>query len=61
MLNKLQGQTRDLRWMILPAAAVIEGIKPTDADVQAYYDSHKDNFAAPEQLVAEYIVLDKQI
>ena len=59
MLNKLQGQTRDLRWMILPAAAVIEGIKPTDADVQAYYDSHKDNFMTPEQLVAEYIVLDK--
>lgn len=58
-LNKLQGQTRDLRWMVLPEAAIINAIKPTDADIQAYYDSHKDDFMTPEQLIAEYVVLDK--
>ena len=58
-LNKLQGQTRDLRWMVLPEAAIINTIKPTDADIQAYYDSHKDDFMTPEQLIAEYVVLDK--
>lgn len=33
-------------------------VQLTDADVQAYYDSHKDRFQTPEQVDLEYLVLD---
>ena len=33
-------------------------VNPTDADLDAYYKAHPDQFQAPEQATVEYLVLD---
>lgn len=33
-------------------------VNPTDAELQAYYNAHQDQFRAPEQAVIDYVVLD---
>ena len=59
-LNALQSQTRDLSWAVLPVADVRESIRPTDDEVQAYYDASGDQFMTPEQVVISYIELSKE-
>ncbi len=54
---KLQLQTRDLAYVVLPRPA-LEDTKVSDADVAAYYQAHKSDFVRPEQVSLSYIELD---
>ncbi|MDR6679843.1 SurA N-terminal domain-containing protein [Pseudomonas oryzihabitans] len=53
----LERQTRDFSMRTVKASTA--GIAPTQAEIQAYYDSHKNEFMTPEQVVIEYVELKK--
>ena len=44
-------------YIFVPAAEFMAGAKPTDAEVAAYYDSHKTEFAVPPKVDVAYIRL----
>ncbi|MTJ92083.1 MAG: peptidylprolyl isomerase [Desulfovibrio sp.] len=44
-------------YIFIPAAEFMAGAKPTDAEVTAYYDSHKGEFAVPPKVDVAYIRL----
>lgn len=58
-LNSLERQTRDLSWLKLPAGQVRDSIQPSDDEITAYYDSHADRFMTEEQVVIQYVVMEK--
>lgn len=58
-LQSLEGQTRDLAWVILSADEVRKAISPSDEEIKAYYDANAARFMTPEQVVVDYVVLDK--
>jgi peptidyl-prolyl cis-trans isomerase D len=53
----LERQTRDFAMRTVKASPA--GIAPTQDEVQAYYDGHKNAFMTPEQVVIEYVELKK--
>lgn len=57
-IARLVAQQREIAWADLPASAVASQIKVTQADVEAYYSANKAEFTEPEQVRAEYLVLD---
>ena len=58
-LRALEGQTRDLSWVVLKADAVRAGITVSEAEIQAYYDANASQFMTPEQVVVDYLQLNK--
>ncbi len=54
---RLRDQTRDFRYVALPKPAASD-VTVTDADVDAYYKSHGDEFMTPEKVSLDYIELD---
>jgi peptidyl-prolyl cis-trans isomerase D len=50
--------TRDIQWQRFDVKDYAATIKPTDAEVEAYYKAHTAAFFAPEQAKIEYLVLD---
>jgi peptidyl-prolyl cis-trans isomerase D len=57
-LARLVAQQREISWTDLPASAVASQVKVTPADIEAYYTANKAAFTEPEQIRAEYLVLD---
>ena len=57
-IARLVAQQREIAWVDLPASSVAPQVKVTLADVERYYADHKADFTEPEQIRAEYIVLD---
>lgn len=55
---RLRDQTRDFRYLRIPAADPSAQPEPTAEAVQAYYDQNKDEFMTPEQVALEYVELD---
>ncbi|WP_212631633.1 SurA N-terminal domain-containing protein [Pseudomonas sp. KB-10] len=53
----LERQTRDFASLTLKADPA--AIELSDSDVQAYYDEHASEFMSPEQVVLEYVQLEK--
>ena len=53
----LSFQSRDLSYVILPAAEVREKVQVEDAEVQAYYDANQQMFTSEEQVALDYISL----
>ena len=58
-LNALEHQTRDLFWATLEVAPVRAAINPSDDETQSYYDANQDRFMTPEQVVVQYVELNK--
>lgn len=54
---KLQLQTRDLHYVVLPRPA-LESTKVSDAEVARYYKAHQAEFMTPERVAIKYIELD---
>src|SRR5688572_27313248 len=52
----LRDQKRDFRWALVPRQAA--GKAPTDAEIAAYYEAHKDEFMTAEQVALEYVEVD---
>jgi len=51
-------QQREISWSDIPASSVASDIKLTPADVERYYTANKAEFTDPEEIRAEYLVLD---
>lgn len=58
-LQSLEGQTRDLAWIVLPAEQVRQAITPSDEEITNYYKANSNQFMTPEQVVVDYVVLNK--
>jgi len=57
-IARLVAQQREIAWADLPASSVASEIKLTPAEVERYYVDNKAEFTEPEQIRAEYLVLD---
>ena len=57
-IARLVAQQREIAWVDLPASAVASQVKVTPGDVEHYYAANKTGFTEPEQIRAEYLVLD---
>ena len=53
---RLVGQKRDLRYLDL--APPVDTALPSEADLHAWYQAHKDDYRTPEQVSLEYLELD---
>jgi peptidyl-prolyl cis-trans isomerase D len=54
---KLYGQTRDYRYVRIPANTFIKQIKISDAEVKTYYEQHTGAFMSPEAVRLDIIKL----
>jgi peptidyl-prolyl cis-trans isomerase D len=50
-------ETRDLQIILADQAKVADTIQVTDAQIQDYYNSHKDEYRTPERVHARHILL----
>ena len=57
-IARVVAQQREIAWADLPASAVASQIKVTPTDVEQYYAANTAQFTEPEQIRAEYVVLD---
>jgi peptidyl-prolyl cis-trans isomerase D len=57
-IAQLVAQQREISWSDIPASVLASQIKVTPADVERYYAANKAQFTEPEQIRAEYLVLD---
>jgi peptidyl-prolyl cis-trans isomerase D len=57
-IARMVAQQREIAWVDLPASSVAAEIKLTPADVERYYADNKAEFTDPEQIRADYLVLD---
>jgi peptidyl-prolyl cis-trans isomerase D len=56
-LTGLSEQQRDVQGLAFHASDYAAKVKPTDAQLQAYYDAHKNDFATPATAQIQYLVL----
>jgi hypothetical protein len=49
-------QTRQIEYIFLPAKK-FAAIAPADAEIQAYYDAHKEEFMLPPKVAFEYVLV----
>ncbi|GJH28722.1 SurA N-terminal domain-containing protein [Caballeronia novacaledonica] len=56
-LTELAEQKRSVQGLSLRAADYTAKIQPTDAQLTAYYDAHRNDFATPETATIQYLLL----
>ena len=54
-------QRRDVKWVRFDVKDYLARVSPTQAEIEAYYKAHLDEFKAPEQANIEYVVLDLEV
>lgn len=54
---ELQGQTRDLRYLVVESQPFEAGITVADDEAKSFYDANPDQFIKPEQVSLEYLTL----
>ena len=54
----LQEQKRSFDYITVPAEPLKAGIEPSDAEIQAYYEQHKDGFVTPQRVRLSYVRLN---
>lgn len=54
-----RAETRIVERVLFPAGQYVGKIDIKPADVESYYQSHTDDFRTPEQVRAEYVVLNR--
>lgn len=53
------GETRTVRYVILPLAPVLAGTEVTEEEIQAYYADNGSRFMTEEQVQLEYVLLNR--
>ncbi|MES9832783.1 MAG: SurA N-terminal domain-containing protein [Candidatus Thiodiazotropha sp. DIVDIV] len=56
--NRLQQQTRELSYFVIPAADFMVDDAVTESDIESYYKNNENSFISPEKIKVEYILLD---
>jgi len=54
---RLEKQTRDVAYGVVPAYSLFEQVTVTDDEVLTYFDQYKANYVAPERVAVDYIEL----
>lgn len=57
-LADLQGQTRDIRYLVVDSAPFLANATVSDEQVKSYYDANQGQFMSPEQVSLEYVELN---
>ncbi len=57
---RLERQTRDIAYGIIPVQPYIDMIVVSEMDARQYFTQHKDNYMAPEQISVDYIELSAE-
>jgi len=57
----LETQTRSGSFFVMPLDLVAASAEVTDEEISARYESVRSSLTTPEQVIIEYIVLDKQV
>jgi len=57
-LAELQGQTRDIRYLVVDSAPFLANASVTDEQVKNYYDANQGLFMSPEKVSLEYVELN---
>jgi len=57
-LAELQGQTRDIRYLVVDSAPFLANAAVTDEQVKNYYDTNQGQFMSPEKVSLEYVELN---
>ncbi|WP_119329597.1 SurA N-terminal domain-containing protein [Cysteiniphilum halobium] len=60
MLSALMGQKREVMYYDFAAKDYAKKIKPTDKELQAYYETHKAQYEQTEQAIVSYVKLSSQ-
>ncbi|WP_440683180.1 SurA N-terminal domain-containing protein [Cysteiniphilum halobium] len=60
MLSALMGQKREVMYYDFAAKDYANKIKPTDKELQAYYETHKAQYEQTEQAIVAYVKLSSQ-
>ena len=60
-MAELAAQTRDFRYLPIALGTRTLGTAISDAEIQAYYDTHQQDFTQQETVVARYVSLDKEV
>jgi peptidyl-prolyl cis-trans isomerase D len=55
---ELEGETREMAYAVLPAAAYASLVKVTPDDIAAYYDRNKAQYMTPEAATVQYLQLN---
>ncbi len=55
----LDSQTRDVDYILVPDQAMAARVAVSPAQIQAYYQAHRKDFVAPEQVAVSYVQLHK--
>ncbi|KAF1025781.1 MAG: Peptidyl-prolyl cis-trans isomerase D [Burkholderia plantarii] len=55
-LTDLAQQQREVQALVLKPSDYASKVQPTDAQITAYYDAHKADFATPETATVQYLV-----
>ncbi|HIH2642249.1 TPA: SurA N-terminal domain-containing protein, partial [Burkholderia cenocepacia] len=55
-LSELAAQQREVQALVLKTSDFAAKVQPTDAQLTAYYDAHKQSFATPETATIQYLV-----
>ncbi|RQU50276.1 peptidylprolyl isomerase [Burkholderia cenocepacia] len=55
-LSELAAQQREVQARVLKTSDFAAKVQPTDAQLTAYYDAHKQSFATPETATIQYLV-----
>lgn len=59
---RLLDQKRDISYLLIPVARFADKVSVSNQQIESYYQSHKSDFIAPEQVSIQYIELSgKQI
>ena len=53
-------EKRDVDYIFIPASDFAASVKPSDEEVQAYYESHKAQFAIPARADIAYVLVSPQ-
>jgi len=56
-LSELSVQQREVQALVIHASDFASKVTPTDAQLHAYYDAHRDQFATPATAQIQYLVL----
>jgi peptidyl-prolyl cis-trans isomerase D len=53
------GETRNISYLTLPLAPVLEGTSVSEEDITQYYNDNSDRFMTEESAIIEYVVLNR--
>jgi peptidyl-prolyl cis-trans isomerase D len=59
-LEAIEGEKREVAEAFLPAGSYLGRVKPEEAALKAYYDSHLADYKVPERIRAEYVQLSAE-